>query len=133
MRVGRLVSLVVGSLVVFAACGSDDPGGAAAGPTRSVEIRTIDFAFRSDAAITIIAGETVEFVVVNEGGVVHQMEVLTDESRRVGTTDRIEPGGSDTLTVTFDEPGVYQVICDIDDHRSLGQQAEFRVANAPAG
>jgi uncharacterized cupredoxin-like copper-binding protein len=29
--------------------------------------------------------------------------------------------------VTFENAGVYTVICDIDDHRSRGQQAEFTV------
>jgi plastocyanin len=31
------------------------------------------------------------------------------------------------VTVTFEEAGIYQVICDIDDHLSRGQQARFEV------
>jgi len=92
-----------------------------------VELAATDFAFRADARITIEAGDTVEFDVRNEGAVDHQMEILTAESRRLGMTDRIAPGSSDTVVATFEEPGVYLVICDIDDHRSLGQQAEFEV------
>ena len=133
MRVGRLVSLVVGSLVVLSACGSGDSGSTGGGPTRSVSIQTVEYAFQSDAAITISAGETLEFVVSNIGAIDHEMEVLTDANRRLGRTERIEPGRSDTVTVTFDEPGLYRVICDIDDHRSLGQVAEFTVVESPAG
>ncbi len=116
------------TLVGLSACGSDDAGGGESGSaTQVVELAATDFAFRADARITIEAGDTVEFRVRNEGAVEHQMEVLTDASRRLGMTGRIAPGSSDTVVATFDQPGVYLVICDIDDHRSLGQQAEFEV------
>lgn len=112
------------------ACGSDDAGGATQGTTLTVQLAAIDFAFQADDAITIEAGDTVEFVVRNEGTVDHQLEVLTDASRRLGTTQRIAPGASDSVTVTFDQPGVYTAICDIDNHRSLGQISQFEVGSA---
>jgi uncharacterized cupredoxin-like copper-binding protein len=37
------------------------------------------------------------------------------------------PGSADTVTVTFDEAGSYQIICDVDDHLSRGQRAVFEV------
>lgn len=122
-------SRVVGAAAIAAlsACGSDDSGSGSDTVTQVVELAATDFAFRADERITIEAGDTVEFRVRNEGAVEHQMEVLTAASRRLGMTDRIAPGSSDTVVATFDEPGVYLVICDIDDHRSLGQQAEFEV------
>jgi len=118
---------IVGALVLVAGCGSDDAG-APGSEARSVEIATVEYAFEAKESITIEAGETIAFVVTNEGEIDHEMEVLTDASRRLGKTERIAPGGSDTLVVTFEEAGVYTVICDIDDHRSRGQQAEFTVA-----
>jgi uncharacterized cupredoxin-like copper-binding protein len=118
---------LIAALVLVAGCGSDDAG-APAGEARSVEIATVEYAFEAKESITIEAGETIEFVVTNEGEIDHEMEVLTDASRRLGKTGRIAPGASDTLVVTFEEAGVYTVICDIDDHRSRGQQAEFTVA-----
>ncbi len=122
----------VAALAGLSACGSDDARSGGDTPTQVVELAATDFAFRADARITIEAGDTVEFRVRNEGAVDHQMEVLTAASRRLGMTDRIAPGSSDTVVATFDEPGVYLVICDIDNHRSLGQQAEFEVlAGAP--
>lgn len=115
--------------VALSACGSDDAdgGGTSGTATQVVELAATDFAFRADARITIEAGDTVEFRVRNEGAVEHQMEVLTDASRRLGITERIAPGAADTVIVTFDQPGTYSVICDIDNHRSLGQQADFDV------
>ena len=121
-----LVTIAASGLL--AGCGSDDPP-VATGPARTVEVTAVDYAFQAKEAITIAAGETITFVVSNEGAVEHQMEVLTDANRRLGTTERIPPGSNDAVTVTFESAGLYRVICDIDDHRSLGQQAEFTVVD----
>lgn len=126
MRSTAVVALTT-AILGLSACGADDPAGTDSGVTQVVGIAATDFAFRADARITIEAGDTVEFRVRNDGAVEHQMEILTDASRRLGMTGRIAPGASDTVVATFDEPGVYLVICDIDNHRSLGQQAEFTV------
>ena len=121
------IFIIAATLTGLSACGSDAVNGGNGEPTQVVEIAATEFAFRADARITIEAGDTVEFRVRNEGAVDHQFEVLTDASRRLGVTERIAPGSAEALTVTFDEPGVYLAICDIDNHRSLGQQAEFEV------
>lgn len=120
--------MIVG-VVLVAGCGSDDAA-APAGETRPVEISAVEYAFQAKESITISAGETIEFIVTNEGTIDHEMEVLTDANRRLGKTDRIAPGTSANVVVTFDEAGLYRVICDIDDHRSRGQQAEFTVVGA---
>lgn len=125
MRRAGLLTIAT-TLAFLSACGSDEAGGAG-GETVVVELAATEFAFRADERITIEAGDTVEFRVRNEGAIDHQFEVLTDASRRLGVTNRISPGSAESLTVTFDEPGVYIAICDIDDHRSRGQQAEFAV------
>lgn len=122
--------MAVTALVVFSACGADDTA-TPADASRSVEIQAVEFAFQASESITIEAGETIEFIVINAGTIDHEMEVLTDASRRLGKTDRLSPGMRSSLVVTFEEPGVYTVICDIDDHRSRGQQADFTVAEAP--
>ena len=49
----------------------------------------------------------------------------------IDRVEELEPGASGTVDIGFDEPGVYQFICDVDDHLSRGQQATFRV-NEPA-
>jgi uncharacterized cupredoxin-like copper-binding protein len=114
------------ALFLVAGCGSDDAA-APAGEARSVEIAAVEYAFEAKESITITAGETIEFIVTNEGTIDHEMEVLTDANRRLGKTERIAPGNSAAVVVSFDEAGVYRVICDIDDHQSRGQQAEFTV------
>ena len=127
MRTGYTAGALLLVVATVAACGGDDNSGASGGEARSVEIATVEYAFVANESITIEAGETIEFIVTNEGDIDHEMEVLTDASRRLGKTERIAPGTSDSLIVTFEEAGVYTVICDIDDHRSRGQVAEFTV------
>jgi plastocyanin len=125
----RLAFIAACALAVVVSCGADDSSGADGGEARTVQISAVEYAFNASESITIEAGDTIEFVVSNDGTIDHEMEVLTEANRRLGETDRISPGGSDSVTVTFEEPGVYRVICDIDDHRSRGQQAEFTVAD----
>lgn len=127
MRTSIATATTVAAAGLLLGCGGDDNAGASGGAARSVEIATVEYAFEAKENITIEAGDTIEFIVTNEGQIDHEMEVLTEASRRLGKTERIAPGASDTLIVTFEEAGIYTVICDIDDHRSRGQQAEFTV------
>ncbi len=124
------VRLLAGFAVLTAAgCGSEDPG-TADGESYTVGIVADEYTFRADEAIEVRAGDTVTFDVRNEGEVDHRLEVLTSESRSLGATERIAPGARDEVTVTFEDEGVYRVICDVDDHLSRGQQAQFRVEPA---
>ncbi len=117
-------------LAILVGCGSDDPAG---GEPRSVAIEAREFTFSADEAIVIEAGDTIRFEVTNAGNLDHQMEVLTDANRRLGMTERIPPGERRAVTVTFEESGNYSVICDIDNHRAEGQQAQFVVMNSATG
>ena len=130
MRRFRLaVGPAVTAVLLLAACGEDDGSASSAtGPTRTVEIVTTEYAFTGDPGDAIVAGETIRFVVSNGGELDHEMQVLDEDGRLLDRTGEIPPGGSDEITVAFAEPGVYQVICDIDDHLSRGQRAQFDVA-----
>ena len=107
--------------------GDDDGGGDAEEPDRSIAVTATEYRFDAEAGIEIVSGETIEFGVTNIGEVTHEMQVLTGDGKELGRTGEIEPSQSDSVTVTFEEAGVYQVICDIDDHLSRGQQARFDV------
>ena len=97
----------------------DDDGGA--------PVLLIDELDRADEAFELRAGDEVTFVVRNEGELDHRLEVLSASSSSLGRTERVAPGAQREVTVTFDEPGTYRVICDVDDHLSRGQQAGFEV------
>jgi plastocyanin len=114
-------------LPIVGACGSDDAGSeSAAGPSRAIEITAAEYTFAGDPGV-IAAGDTIEFVVENVGQLDHSLEVLSEAGSSLGATERIVAGESDSVTVTFDDPGVYRLICDIDDHLSRGQVATITV------
>ena len=114
---------------LFAGCGSDeaaDGAGGDDGPARTIEIAASEYAFNGDPGV-IAPGDTIEFDVENIGELDHSLEVLSSSGSSLGRTERITPGSSGSVTVTFDEAGVYRLICDVDDHLSRGQTASITV------
>ena len=126
----RMMPAIVAACVVMtlAACGSSDPEGADR-PARTISIRASEFRFEGDGGISITAGESITFDVRNTGELIHELQVLDADGQRLGQTGEIPPGAKREVTVRFESPGVYQVICDIDDHLSLGQRAQFEVTD----
>jgi len=116
------------AVIGLSACGSDGGSEGASSPeeARTVEVTAKEYSFNGDPG-TIAAGDTIEFVLTNAGQLDHSMEVLSAEGRSLGKTERIEPGATGLVTVTFDDAGQYRLICDIDDHLSRGQSANLTV------
>lgn len=121
----RLFAVLPITIGLLAGCGGSE--NATASPPRDVSLEADEYSFSADEAITIATGDTITFNVRNTGNLDHQMEVWTSENRVLGKTERIAPGALRSVTVTFDEAGSYRVICDIDDHLTRGQQANFEV------
>jgi plastocyanin len=123
-------SIAGAAVLVVVAVGSSCGGGSSAEEppveARVVEVRATEYAFNGDPG-TIVAGDTIEFTLSNVGQLDHSMEVLSPDGRSLGTTDRLAPGSTDQVTVTFDEAGVYRLVCDVDDHMSRGQVATLAV------
>ncbi|BAN01021.1 cupredoxin domain-containing protein [Ilumatobacter coccineus] len=124
-----LILLPIAVIGASAGCGGSESGGAS-GPPRTVSLEAVEYRFQADEAITIRAGDTIEFEVRNGGDLEHQMEVWDANNRVLGMTERIPPGAVRSVTVTFDDAGAYRVVCDIDDHLIQGQQAGFDVFDA---
>ncbi len=126
-----LVLLSTIAVIALLGCGGggdDESGGDE--PARTIAISATEYQFSAEAGISIAAGETIEFEVTNDGEVTHEMQVLTGDAKTLGRTPEIPPSQQGTVTVTFEEAGVYQVICDIDDHLSRGQRAQFEVTDS---
>jgi plastocyanin len=120
------VSLTLLASPLLVACGSDEAADAPSEPARTIEIRATEYAFNGDPGV-ISAGDTIEFVLDNVGQLDHSLEVLSAEGRSLGKTERIPAGARADVTVTFDDEGVYRLICDVDDHLSRGQSATITV------
>lgn len=121
-----VVALVV-AVTLLAGCGDD---AATPEPTQTIQVSAGEYFFTSDVVPVITAGETVRFVVTNDGRLIHEMQVLDATGRVLGRTAELAPGESETLDVTFDEATPHQVICDVDDHLTQGQRAVFLVEPA---
>jgi uncharacterized cupredoxin-like copper-binding protein len=120
-----LTSLLLSPVLV--ACGADDPSTEASSePSRTIEIVAAEYTFSGEPGV-IVAGDTIEFVLENVGQLDHSLEVLSAAGSSLGVTERIAPGASGSVTVTFDDAGVYRLICDIDDHFSRGQGGTITV------
>ena len=124
----RLAATIALAAAALSGCGSEDDAGSS--EAKTVEITATEYAFAGDPSTTIVAGDTIRFRMTNAGELRHEMQVLDGSGRLIDRTPEVDPGGVGEVVVTFDEPGVYQVICDVDDHLSRGQQASFTVADA---
>ena len=115
--------------VISAGCGNDgaaDSADGSDGALRTIAIAASEYAFNGDPGV-IGTGDTIVFDVENVGELDHSLEVLSSAGSSLGRTERITPGSTDQVTVTFDEAGVYRLICDVDDHLSRGQTASITV------
>lgn len=117
---------------------SDDSHTDLTGEARVIEIEASEFAF-SPAAITVKAGETVDFVVTNMGAVRHEFQILDDlivgthahEADHNGDGDlllSLQPGQTKSLTVTFvHDTTLDQFGCLIPGHFEAGMAGEVAV------
>ncbi len=93
---------------------------------RSISFKADEYAFDQLQELEAKVGETVEFRMYNAGREDHEFEVLLGGSRvgEVGPTPSDETG---VAVISFDKPGTYKYICDIDDHKSRGMEGTFIV------
>lgn len=106
--------------------GSQAPGSQVSG-TR-VQVRMTEYHL-APAQQRIPAG-TVTFVAVNAGTMVHALAISGPGVGGERTPGLVQPGGSANLTLTL-EPGVYELYCPVDGHKSLGMDTDVTVV--PAG
>lgn len=123
---------------------SVDPGDA----DRVVEIVMTDFAF-APAPVTVAAGETVKFMVKNEGVIEHEFRLTTqhaaDEHIASGHEGHdegggghghdeivllVQPGETGTVDVAFHEAGEFEIVaCLIPGHFEAGMKATVEYAS----
>ena len=131
LRHFSLGAVTVG-LLALAGCGSDSSENTndinEAVEARDVAITATEYQFVGEEDPLLMAGETIRFVVTNEGELTHEMLILDADGKLLAQSPEIPPGETGTVTVTFESDGVYQAICDIDDHLTRGQQVQFSVA-----
>lgn len=78
--------------------------------------------------LAVVSGQVVTFDVTNGGTVPHGFAVLApDGVTALAQSDAIEPGATATLAVAFAQTGPHTAVDPLEDHRSRGVEATFRV------
>ena len=140
------VPLLVGMLATLGACAD---GAEAAPPPEAIWTglsadalawEPSSFTVQRDAPVTITAENSGVF-----GG--HDLVVLShvfateaeatnaiaaDPSLVVGRIGLLDPGESDSVTVTFSQPGTYQFICTVTGHFAGGMHGTITVEDQPS-
>lgn len=131
----RLALLVAFAAVLLPACGEENtpdgasPNGAGAGGGEVVEVSLSEFAL-TPASFSLEPG-SYTFHVVNDGSVVHALEV-EGPLGEVETAD-LAPGESADLDVDLSEPGDYEVYCPVDGHKDEGMEGTITVGGGGGG
>jgi plastocyanin len=114
---------------LLAALSAATPHPSAPAEPARVEVRLSEWKVELSQA-GVPAG-TVRFVVTNRGSIPHGFEVEGQGIEQ--EIAMIQPGASDTLTVTL-QPGTYEVYCPVgeDSHKKLGMEAHLTVAKVQA-
>ena len=131
----RLALLVALAAVLLPACGGENtpdgasPNGAGAGGGEVVEVSLSEFAL-TPASFSLEPG-SYTFHVVNDGSVVHALEV-EGPLGEVETAD-LAPGESADLDVDLSEPGDYEMYCPVDSHKDEGMEGTITVGGSGGG
>ena len=135
----RLGTLATGLALVLllAACGdSSNAGGHGGGQAASestaepvegaseITVNAVDIDFKPET-IDLIAGEPLNVTVANDGRVLHD---FTLEAADVHMN--VEPGDSETTSLTIDEPGRYEAECTVESHAEAGMTIDVVVAES---
>jgi len=111
-------------------------GAVQAEPDREKEFDAVDFTYENLDLSDIVGGETIRFVMANEGTEPHEFEVLDPDGEALGEVAAIAPGESGGATISFDATGTYTYQCILVEpesgktHAELGMTGSFEV---PAG
>ena len=109
---------------------------------RTIEVSMTDAMRFTPAAITVRKDETVRFVVRNDGRLVHEMVLGTDQDLREHAAMmrehpgmahaepnmvRVEPGAKAQMVWTFDKAGRFTFACLVPGHFEAGMKGKVNV------
>lgn len=119
MRRGVLVAM--SALLLSLACGgSGGGGGSSSQPAGSTKVTMTDFKF--DPSDLKVKSGKVNFFLVNNGGVSHDLVVTSSDGKTVARSELVQPGNTTVLTVDNLAAGDYKFICDQPGHADQGMK-----------
>jgi uncharacterized cupredoxin-like copper-binding protein len=107
--------------------------GASGGTLKTIVIKETEFKL-SPSTLTLSKPGTYAFKAENKGSAEHSLEIdgkgVKSKGGEVGEAkleQTLNPGQSGVLTVTFQEPGTYEMYCPVIGHRLAGMKGEVVV------
>jgi uncharacterized cupredoxin-like copper-binding protein len=104
--------------------------GASGGPLKTIVIEETEFNL-SPSSVTLSKPGTYAFKAENNGSAEHNLEIdgkgVESKGGEVGEArlgQNLNPGQSGVLTLTFQEPGTYEMYCPVIGHRLAGMKGE---------
>lgn len=112
---------------------------------RTIQIKTLDAMRFSEEQLSVVAGQTVRFVVTNPGAIAHEFVIGPESMQKAhqvmmrkgggtamhhGATTAalsIAPGETKTLVWTFSQPGELQIACHVPGHYQAGMVSKLIV------
>jgi uncharacterized cupredoxin-like copper-binding protein len=103
------------------------------GALETIVIKETEFKL-SPSSVTLSKPGTYKFKTENKGTTQHSLEIegkgVKSEGSEEGEAElkqALNPGQSGVLTVTFQEPGTYEMYCPVDSHEQEGMKGEVVV------
>jgi uncharacterized cupredoxin-like copper-binding protein len=107
--------------------------GASGGTLNTIVIKETEMKL-SPSTVTLSKPGTYSFKAENKGSTEHSLEIegngVKSKGGEVGEArleQTLNPGQSDVLTLTFQEPGTYEMYCPVIGHRLAGMKGEVVV------
>jgi uncharacterized cupredoxin-like copper-binding protein len=107
--------------------------GTSGGVLKTIVIKETEFKL-SPSSVTLSKAGTYAFKAENKGSAEHNLEIdgegVKGKGGEVGEAtleQNLAPGQSGVLTVTFQEPGTYEMYCPVIGHRLAGMKGEVVV------
>lgn len=139
------VRILLSAGLILTGCSSPESDAPDPPPSgvRSIEIEASDSLRFDPDAVSVTAGETIRFVLVNSGGTEHEF-ILGDEgvqeshamSGHEGHGEdalaavELPPGATQEATVTFEDPGTVLYGCHVDGHYEAGMLGTVTISAA---
>ncbi len=123
------------SLVLLSACGSN----AGAGPERSYSLDlAVDdsddrYRYTTTDDVDIRVGDEVTFELTNTGTLIHDLQVVDPDGTMLAKAEPTAPGQDASVTVRFEEVGIFRLNCLVDDHLIAHEMQTFIEVTEPTG
>lgn len=138
-RIGRRVAAlaVTGSAAlaggVGTACGSDAEAEPARTSTLVLEAYEDGetYGYRAVGDVDLRVGDRVTIDLRNVGALIHDLAVIHPDGSTIATLAAIAAGGTGTFELDLEDPGIYRLNCNVDNHLTEhGMQAFVEVKQA---